>query len=139
MTDHPTYALSIMQPWAALIITGHKLIENRSWRTNIRGRILLHAGKQIDKNAMQYQSFWDLLESQGIDKDSYEKMMHHHGKLGGFIGTVEIVDCVTQSDSPWFFGPHGFVLADPQPMHFHAYRGRQGFFKPSLYQPGPLI
>lgn len=26
------------------------------------------------------------------------------------LGTVDIVDCVNDSDSPWFFGKYGFVL-----------------------------
>ena len=38
-------ALSIRQPWAWLIIKGHKDIENRSWPTAFRGRVLVHAAK----------------------------------------------------------------------------------------------
>ena len=37
-------AISIKQPWASLIAHGIKDIENRSWRTNYRGRVLIHAG-----------------------------------------------------------------------------------------------
>lgn len=36
-------ALSIRQPWAWLIANGYKDIENRSWRTNYRGPVLIHA------------------------------------------------------------------------------------------------
>lgn len=32
---------------------------------------------------------------------------------GCIVGTVEIVDCVTASDSPWFMGDFGFVLRNP--------------------------
>lgn len=42
-------AISIMQPWAWLIVNGHKSIENRSWRCHVRGPILIHAGKKLDK------------------------------------------------------------------------------------------
>ena len=38
-------ALTICQPYAALIVTGEKLVENREWPTNYRGRLLIHAGK----------------------------------------------------------------------------------------------
>lgn len=38
-------ALTICQPYAALIVTGEKLVENRGWSTNYRGRLLIHAGK----------------------------------------------------------------------------------------------
>jgi len=38
-------ALTICQPYAALIVRGEKLVENREWPTNYRGRLLIHAGK----------------------------------------------------------------------------------------------
>ena len=37
-------ALSIRQPWAELILQGHKTIEVRSQRTNIRERVYIYAG-----------------------------------------------------------------------------------------------
>ena len=36
-------AITIKQPWASLIVHGIKDIENRTWRTNYRGRVLIHA------------------------------------------------------------------------------------------------
>lgn len=30
-------ALTIIQPWATLIASGHKMNETRSWKTNYRG------------------------------------------------------------------------------------------------------
>ena len=41
-------ALTICQPYAALIVRGEKLVENREWQTNYRGRLLIHAGKSRD-------------------------------------------------------------------------------------------
>lgn len=38
-------AITVIQPWATLLATGQKHIETRSWRTNYRGEILIHAGK----------------------------------------------------------------------------------------------
>jgi hypothetical protein len=35
--------LSIMQPWASLIVMGAKQIETRSWMTTYRGPLLIHA------------------------------------------------------------------------------------------------
>lgn len=37
--------LTLIQPWATLIILGEKQIETRCWSTNIRGKIAIHAGK----------------------------------------------------------------------------------------------
>jgi hypothetical protein len=35
--------LSVRQPWASLIVNGFKDVENRTWPTRYRGRILVHA------------------------------------------------------------------------------------------------
>jgi hypothetical protein len=37
-------ALTISQPWASLIASGKKWIENRCWRTYYRGPLAIHAG-----------------------------------------------------------------------------------------------
>lgn len=37
-------ALSVRAPWWWAILHG-KPVENRDWYTNVRGRVLLHAGK----------------------------------------------------------------------------------------------
>lgn len=36
-------ALSLLQPWASLVVMGLKKIETRSWRTAYRGPLLIHA------------------------------------------------------------------------------------------------
>lgn len=38
-------ALTISQPFASLIASGEKFIENRTWRTSFRGQLAIHAGK----------------------------------------------------------------------------------------------
>ena len=40
-------ALSIRQPWAWLIVNAYKDIENRTWSTDFRGRVYVHAGKRV--------------------------------------------------------------------------------------------
>lgn len=46
-------AITIKQPWATLIAEGYKEYEFRTWKTKYRGDILIHAGKGIDKRAME--------------------------------------------------------------------------------------
>ena len=46
-------AITIRQPFASLIAAGIKEYEFRTWKTNYRGEILIHAGKGIDKEAMK--------------------------------------------------------------------------------------
>ena len=100
-------ALSIRQPWAWLIVNGYKDIENRSWATNFRGKVYIHAGKHFDDNAL----FW--LMDRGLVPIKELTLGSGEIPRGGIIGEVDIVDCVTSSTSPWFVGPYGFVLADP--------------------------
>lgn len=45
--------LTIKQPFATLIAEGLKEYEFRTWRTKYRGEFLIHAGKGIDKKAME--------------------------------------------------------------------------------------
>jgi hypothetical protein len=40
-------ALSILQPWASLVAVGAKQYETRSWRTDYRGPIAIHASKRL--------------------------------------------------------------------------------------------
>lgn len=45
--------LTLKQPYATLIAEGLKEYEFRSWKTNYRGELLIHAGTGIDKEAME--------------------------------------------------------------------------------------
>lgn len=47
-------ALSILQPWASLIAIGAKRYETRSWRTDYRGPIAIHASKKLDRRGREF-------------------------------------------------------------------------------------
>ena len=110
-------ALSIRQPWANLILRAGKDIENRTWPTSFRGRIYVHAGKSVD---------WDV---DHMDTRGHRFEVKVPEETGAILGEVDIVDCVTESDSKWFDGPYGFVLENavaygtPIP-----YKGQLGLF-----------
>ncbi len=123
-SDIPMLALSVRQPWAWAIIHAGKDIENRTWgRSWVRGRIAIHAAK-----GMTYKEYYDAMlfihEMSGDICPAAEDLAR-----GGIIGTVELVDIVTASDSPWWEGPYGLVLRDPQPCEFIPARGALGFFR----------
>lgn len=118
-------ALSIRQPWAWHILHSGKDIENRDWHTRVRGRILIHASKGMTRD--EYEDGQDPLWAVG--GPTIELPGIHELDRGGLVGTVEIVDCVTASDSPWFYGRFGFVLRDPKPIPFIVCRGQLGFFE----------
>ena len=122
-------ALSIMQPWAWLIVNGHKDVENRTWKPwnpdlKFRGRFLVHAGKKIDGGKRDYDDFREhILDRHGVN-------LPHIGdlQLGGIVGMAEIVDCVKAHDSRWFFGEYGFVISRARTLPFMPYKGQLGFF-----------
>lgn len=127
-------ALSIRQPWAWLILYAGKDIENRDWPTKFRGRVLIHASKTCTKreyeDAMDFMTDRQILQGIGMNIPSIKGM-----DRGGIVGSVEIVDCVTRSDSPWFTGQYGFVLRNPKPMPFIPWKGRLGFFNVDAIRP----
>src|SRR5256885_16745865 len=103
-------ALSIRQPWAWLVVSGHKDIENRTWPTKFRGKILVHASSHRVTRA-EYDYFLNVCRRQRIA--GFPRLDRF--KTGGIVGSVEIVDCVTSSRSPWFEkGEYGFVLKNPR-------------------------
>ena len=119
-------ALSIRQPWAWLIVNGYKDIENRTWPTRIRGRIYVLAPKLPDPG--WFPSLAAEVRSREIDVPA-------NLALGALVGEVDIVGCVTESTSPWFAGPYGFILSNP--LAYQApvpCRGRLGFFEVALPQ-----
>tara|TARA_R110002012_G_C11673164_1_gene613290 strand:+ start:4579 stop:5049 length:471 start_codon:yes stop_codon:yes gene_type:complete len=134
LVDLPALAISIRQPWAWAIVHAGKDIENRSWSTKFRGRVCVHAAQGMTKG--EYADASSFITSTLVSAPSQEWLLKWHGvcaapyivKRGGIIGTVEIVDCVAESESPWFFGRYGFVLRDPEPVEFIQVKGALGFF-----------
>ena len=69
--------ITIKQPFATLIAEGLKRYEFRTWKTNYRGEIWIHAGKSIDKKAMK----------------KFEKY-HLEYPTGCILAKADLVDCV---------------------------------------------
>lgn len=125
--DLPKLALSVRQPWAWAIIYAGKDIENRSWQAvnhglRQRGRIAIHAAKGMTRD--EYEDTVDFLVSRGVGCPDAKDLMR-----GGIIGSVEVVDVVSESSSPWFFGPRGLVLRNPEPCTFVPAVGQLGYFE----------
>lgn len=126
MPDLP--ALSIRQPWAWLIFHAGKDIENRNWRSNFRGRVLIHAAKGMTR--MEYEEARMFLVTQirrEIELPQYSELQR-----GGIVGAVDITGCWVKHPSPWFVGFYGFSLSNREPLPFVPCRGALGFFRPRL-------
>lgn len=94
--DIPVKALSVMQPWSWLIVTRHKPIENRSWRTRYRGPVAIHAGKKIDEycaadlKRLRHPTTY-------VSRDFSPPPVFERG---GIVGVADIVDCVGECSRP---------------------------------------
>jgi hypothetical protein len=124
-------ALSVSQPWAWLLASGLKTIENRSWITRYRGPLLLHTGKSVDRAAFDGENLFTPTFYKMTDRlETVYAMPKRRDDYptGGIVGIATLVDVVKQSENPWFVGPYGLVLKDARPLPFVPYRGQLGLF-----------
>ena len=57
--------ITLKQPWASLVAYGYKKYEFRSWKTNYRGKILIHAGMSLEKDMLERFKDYNLECSKG--------------------------------------------------------------------------
>ena len=115
-------AISLKQAWAWAIFHG-KDVENRNWYSKYRGPLWIHASKNLDPEG--YQWMWENIEKIGLFSLPALKRL----PIGSIIGRVNMIDCVKNHGSRWFFGPYGFVFIEP--MEFDKpipYKGQLGIF-----------
>src|SRR5438046_6748395 len=79
--EYRGYALSLKQPWAALLVHGRKTIEVRRWPTARRGRILIHAARVPDPR----KEAWNQVPRE----------LREAARLaGGIIGEAQLTGCL---------------------------------------------
>jgi len=86
--------LSLMQPWATLVILGVKRCETRRWQTAYRGPLAIHASRRFTEAARQLcltEPFRSALRHGGCK---------HSADLprGLILGTVDLIDCRPAAD-----------------------------------------
>ena len=62
--------ITLIQPWATLVALGEKRIETRSWSTNFRGRIAMHAGKKVDRGVFEQPYYSEVFQRYSITPDN---------------------------------------------------------------------
>lgn len=74
------------------------------------------------------ESCYCLAGGHPIEFDTTPRQIKDAG--GCVVGTIDIIDCVSSSESPWFFCNYGFVLRNPvvfpEPI---PCKGALGFFE----------
>lgn len=125
--------LSIRQPWAWLIFCDARYpkdVENRTWETDYRGPLLIHAAKGM--TCQEYQEAREFAQKCGVFNVPHMDNL----KRGGIVGSVMLVDCRRKVNSPWFTGPWGWVLENPQSLKFEPCQGQLGLWEYSPDQSG---
>src|ERR1017187_6266266 len=103
---------------------GIKDVENKSSRTHFRGTILIHASATIATREI-VDKFVDRARKLKI----LGKKEQYNPDVGAILGMVDVVDCVETSESPFFEGPYGWVLANPRRFKKPIpYKGAVGIF-----------
>ena len=118
-------AISIRQPWVELILTGRKTIEVRSWATQHRGELWLHAGTTRDSKLVRKFSFTE-------------------GELqfGALVGVCELRDCIEFDKDSWDLWRsqhlnegdlngrlYAWLLGNPNRIVPKSYKGRLGLMR----------
>lgn len=93
--------ITIKQPRAQLIVEGIKDIENRTWPTSYRGRVLIHAGAKWDDNHRNMSKLFTPEQWEYLSKENQTLMVGGILPVSAVIGSVEIVDCVINHPSIW--------------------------------------
>jgi hypothetical protein len=103
-------AISIRPPWAWAILHAGKDIENRTWKTKMRGTIAVHASQTMSRPS--YESAVEQIRkiAPGVTLPTFEAMVR-----GAIVGLVDLVGCDELTKSKWHVRDHyGFLLAHPR-------------------------
>lgn len=92
-------AITLIQPWASLIALGEKQFETRSWATNYRGPIAIHAGRRT-KQAETFIE--DLVEDMPYPFYNYGLYSPDYFPFGAIIAVGILEECYrTESKRPY--------------------------------------
>ena len=113
--------ISIKEPFATLITMGAKKIETRSWKTNYRGELFIHAsGKTLAKEFLENKDFvLELIKNMDMN-------------YGNIICRCNLVDCVYMDEEflnnikkhpmeyslgEYKLGRYAWVMEDIEPIY----------------------
>jgi hypothetical protein len=127
------YAISIKQPWAAMLAHGVKSVEVRTWPATRRGTVLIHASKVPDDRP----EAWTWVTTPALRAAADLR--------GGVVGVGELTGCLRYAtreafaadagrhlNAPdWYVeaGLFGLTFRNLRPLPFFAVPGNTFFFR----------
>lgn len=128
-------AISIIQPWADLIVYGFKDVENRDWYREYRGPVLIHASKSkiaprmLDLARKQFEIHRIMIGGEPVI--SFDDLCMN-ARQGAIIGVAEITDWSKEMiwETAWHqVGVHGIYLSNQKRFTTAIpYKGQLGIF-----------
>lgn len=126
----PIKAISLWQPWAALVSAGVKIDETRHWATAYRGPIAIHAAKTVDIAGAPDDLCRRVLGSLWREQVARGAVVAV-ARLTACVATAEVADITRANRASGNFTPGRFAwrlegvraLVEPMPV-----AGRQGLF-----------
>jgi hypothetical protein len=97
----PMKTLSVKNPWADLIARGIKDVENRTWPTKHRGKILIHASAKPDARHREISLLYTKEQWRSFSDDERFDQMVRQYTASAIIGEVSVVACIKNSQSVW--------------------------------------
>jgi len=86
--------LSMHQPWASLLVMGIKIHEGRTWYTQHRGRLWIHAGSKVPTQ----QDINELENFYRIHTGSEAIMFPSHYPTSCLLGCIDVSECLSQEE-----------------------------------------
>lgn len=141
--------LTLTQPWATLVACGTKKIETRSWKTNYRGALAIHAAKGFPESAQQIcltEPFASVLKRQTSIRVIWDRARQRSDfPLGQVIALCELTDCVQileggsiaqeepeHSFGDYTYGRYAWLLENIQAIQPIPMRGALGLWETDL-------
>lgn len=103
--------LTVREPWASLIVSDQKPVENRPRKLGYKGPLLIHAGAWISKGYYNDAVKCIRLRVGGqVIVPTYEECLFTAGRI---IGGCTLTDCTPEHASDWYMpGNYALALAD---------------------------
>ena len=129
-------AITISQPYASLIASGSKWIENRTWPTNYRGALAIHAGKglqYLDRDELtNYPSGCVIAVGKLVACVSIEeinRMSHYVDNQDDYIPGTKNITWAKAFLHEHAEGPWCWILEDVRKCDHVPVRGAQGLWE----------